>query len=309
MVLCENRFARGLSGARNTGLERADADVVAFLDDDAQAGPGWLAAIRRAHGDPRIVGTGGWVEAEWEVGEAPEWFPAEFLWTVGCSYLGLPEAQDAEIRNPIGANMSFARDDLAAVGGFRTGLGRIGTAPFGCEETEAAILIRAHTPGSRIVLLRDARVRHFVPEARATWSYFASRCVAEGRSKALVTAAVGSGDGLASERRYVRVTLPAAVARGIRDAVRGDLHGLQRSGAVVVGFSLTAYGYLAGVRERSAAGADEGSAPAGGGPGGAGDQPHGRPRHTGARLAAAVGAGIAVLGAAHVWWHGLRGRR
>jgi GT2 family glycosyltransferase len=309
--VCTNRFARGLSGARNTGVEQSEAEVVAFLDDDAEAAPGWRAAIRRAHADPRVVGTGGWVDAEWEVGDAPRWFPEEFLWTVGCSYPGLPESPNADIRNPIGASMSFARDHLAAVGGFRTGLGRIGTAPFGCEETEAAIKIRGRAPGGRIVLLRDARVRHFVPRSRATWSYFASRCVAEGRSKAMVTAAVGSGDGLASERRYVRVTLPAAVVRGVRDALRGDIHGLQRSGAVIAGLTLTVYGYLAGRRERSAVPVTD-DAPA---------DVHtdlrgtdalpatGTARTSVARVAAATAGVVAVLGAAHVWWHRIRGRR
>ena len=33
---------QGLSGARNTGVRAATGDVVAFLDDDAEAEPGWL---------------------------------------------------------------------------------------------------------------------------------------------------------------------------------------------------------------------------------------------------------------------------
>src|SRR3954471_19652682 len=37
-----NRGKRGLSSARNTGLEMADEDVIAFLDDDAVAQPDWL---------------------------------------------------------------------------------------------------------------------------------------------------------------------------------------------------------------------------------------------------------------------------
>jgi GT2 family glycosyltransferase len=242
--LHENIHEQGLSGARNTGLGLATADIVAFLDDDARADSGWLASIRQAHGVPGIVGTGGRVSPEWDGGSKPRWFPEEFLWTVGCSYLGLPTARMAEIRNPIGANMSFERARLVAVGGFRTGLGRIGTTPLGCEETEAAIRLRASGPGGRIVLLDDARVDHFVPESRATWSYFRDRCLAEGRSKAIVTSAVGGADGLSSERRYVLHTLPSGVLRGVGDAAHGDISGLQRSGAIVSGLSLTALGYV-----------------------------------------------------------------
>ena len=40
-----NTQAKGLSGARNTGTEMASSDVVAYLDDDATAEPGWLQAL------------------------------------------------------------------------------------------------------------------------------------------------------------------------------------------------------------------------------------------------------------------------
>ena len=41
------------------GLEAADADVVAFLDDDAEADPGWLAALVRPFEDERVACVGG----------------------------------------------------------------------------------------------------------------------------------------------------------------------------------------------------------------------------------------------------------
>jgi len=257
VAIVENAYEQGLSGARNTGVDCATAPVVAFLDDDACAGPGWLEAIRRAHADPSTVGTGGWVAPEWEDGARPAWLPQEFWWIVGCSYRGLPTSPMAVIRNPIGASMSFARIPLQDVGGFRSGFGRIGTTPLGCEETEAAIRVRAAVPGSRIVHLTDTRVGHYVPRARTTWRYFRDRCVAEGRSKAMVADAAGTRDGLSSERRYVLRVLPGGVLRGLGDAARGDTAGLQRAGAIVAGVTLTAAGYLIGRRELTHA--DEGT--------------------------------------------------
>jgi hypothetical protein len=170
--------------------------------------------------------------------------PSEFLWVVGCSYRGLPTVP-AVVRNPIGANMSFRRHVLET-GGFRAGVGRVGTVPMGCEETELAIRATRQQPEGHIVHLPRARVRHHVPAQRARWRYFASRCWAEGRSKAIVAALAGAESGLASERDYVRRTLPAAVVRGLRDAAHGDLFGLGRACAVLVGLALTASGYARG---------------------------------------------------------------
>jgi hypothetical protein len=98
--------------------------------------------------------------------------------------------------------MSFRRSVLDVAGGFRDGIGRVGTDPVGCEETELCLRVLAHDPSA--VLLHDprARVAHRVPADRAAWSYFWRRCWSEGKSKALVTQAHGATRGLSSERAY-----------------------------------------------------------------------------------------------------------
>src|SRR3954447_12263365 len=160
-VLCfANEETRGLSGARNTGVRAATGDVVAFLDDDAAAEPDWVARMLEAYADPHVAGVGGHVVPAWQA-PRPAWFPDEFLWVVGCSYRGLPTGR-AEIRNPIGANMSFRRDVFTGVGGFDEAMGRLSKDAAGCEETESAIRARAADPGARIVLEPDAACRHNV---------------------------------------------------------------------------------------------------------------------------------------------------
>lgn len=235
---------QGLAGARNCGIAVATGELVAFLDDDAQADPSWIESLVRTYAEPTVVGVGGLVEPAFEESR-PAWMPSEFDWVVGCSYTGQPDAR-APVRNLIGCNMSFRREALDRVDGFAVGLGRVGNDAFGCEETDLCIRIRAAYPGSTIEYEPAARVLHQVPASRTNLSYFLERCRAEGRSKAEVVRRSGSETGLESERTYVRRTLPLGIATGLTAFVRGDRTGLARAGAIIAGLAATAFGYVAG---------------------------------------------------------------
>lgn len=242
-----NHHQRGLSGARNTGVELSTADVVAFLDDDAAARPGWLAALVRSYADPNVLGVGGRIEPEWAT-RRPNWWPPEFDWVVGCSYTG---QGSGPVRNLIGANASFRRD-LFDDGGFVTGIGRSAAVqrPVGGEETEFCIRAAQKRPGGIFLHDDEAAVVHHVPVARQSFSYFRSRCFAEGLSKAQVTGSVGTNAGLSSEWSYSTLTLPRGVLGGLGRALRGDLTGLLTAGAILVGLAYTTAGYAFGWTSR-----------------------------------------------------------
>lgn len=240
----------GLSGARNTGVEASRADVVAFLDDDAAARPGWLHRLRSAFRDETVAVVGTAVEPNWQGRHAPRWFPAEFGWVVGCGYRGLP-TERAAVRNPIGASMAVRSSAFAAAGGFSTALGRTGTLPAGCEETEFCIRVSSTLPQATIIFEPAAAVDHFVPAGRQTLRYFVRRCFHEGRSKRIVARLAGSGTALSAERSYVRVVLPAAVARGLSPRVlRRDPAAILRASMVITGLAATVAGFVTGSAPR-----------------------------------------------------------
>lgn len=240
---------QGLSGARNTAIELAGSELIAFLDDDAVARPGWLSRLSAPFDDPMVLGVGGAAMPRWPAGERPVMLPAttttanpagrgELDWVVGCTYAGQP-TRLAPVRNLMGCAMVLRRGVFAEVGGFSEDLGRLGVVPLGCEETELCIRATAAIPG-RLLLEPAAVVDHDVSADRVRWRYLWNRAWAEGISKAMVTRLTTRSSSLSAEGAYVTQVLSRAAGSQL---ARGRLVELFAVLSVLVA---TTAGYLRG---------------------------------------------------------------
>lgn len=231
-----NKECRGSSATRNRAVEVVETTFTAFLDDDETADPDWLLELARPFHDPQVVGTGGRYEAVWS-SRKPSWFPDEFAWVVGGTYLGMP-TESAQVRNVWAGNMAVRTAAFRKAGGFRTEFGKHDSVSHP-EDTDLCIRIAAIT-GGHWIYVPAALINHEVPSSRASLKFFVSRCFAEGGGKALMSQRLESSSALEVEWAYVRRTAKDACRRLVVTRWTAVLQGL----AIFLGLASAGVGYL-----------------------------------------------------------------
>jgi len=82
--------------------------------------------------------------------------------------------------------------------------------------------------------------------SRGTWSYYRSRCFAEGMSKAAVCRLTSSKRGLETERKYLKSAIPRGFGRYLGHAVQGRPSAIIAAMALTIGVVMTGLGYTVG---------------------------------------------------------------
>ncbi|HYD28784.1 glycosyltransferase family 2 protein [Brevundimonas sp.] len=168
----------GVATARNAGLAATAAPLIAFLDDDEAAAPGWLSALLKARDSTGADAVFGPI-----AGRAPEARPwlkpylERFFGREGPTCTGL-------IETPYGCGNSLMVRATALPG----------PAPFDAAADQAggeddALFAALQARGGRFGWAADAMVEEFAPAHRATLRYALARAFAYGQGPSQTAAA------------------------------------------------------------------------------------------------------------------------
>ena len=201
---------------------------MAFLDDDAVAEPGWLARARRSTSrDPTSLGVGGLTLPAWETSR-PRWWPEEFDWVVGCTFVGRRPGPCANL--PRGQCVLPARGVRRWRAGFRTHIGRPRRARARWAARRPSSASERADGGRVAVRLRaDGRDPPPGPARPGTLRLLPVALLRRGPVQGPGHRSVGVRTGWPPSVPTRRVTAPG-VPRGLRQALRGDPAGLAPRG-------------------------------------------------------------------------------
>lgn len=203
----------GLSVARNEGIARSSAELIAFLDDDARPQDGWCRAVLAAFdANPGAMGCGGKTLPIFESETFPPWFYPELSSHLSCIDWG--DTMRALQRGEwiVGANMAFRRSAFKEHGLFDPSLGRKGTASLLSNE-EISFIEKCGS--GNVVYVPDMVAGHRIPVNRIRLDWFRKRVFWQAVSDILSSSVWMSRDEASAALNRATVNAPAEY-RGLK---------------------------------------------------------------------------------------------
>lgn len=167
-----------MTASRNIGLRSALGEIIAFIDDDAFAHPRWLVELLAAYQTPDVGAVGGRVFGNPRETAPPPPEPIGGITSNGIltPYFWADPGNAIDVQHIMGCNMSFRREVVARLGGFREFL----TGISGVAE-DSDMSFRVRKLGYRIRFTPAAAVDHIgAPQAKGRrfdnrYAFFAGR--------------------------------------------------------------------------------------------------------------------------------------
>jgi glycosyltransferase involved in cell wall biosynthesis len=177
---------QGLSHARNAGIARARASIIAFTDDDVRVSSNWVSRIKAGFtAEPNVDFLGGKVLPHWD-GMPPRWLTRAH-WTP----LALLDYGDQPFYvnagrpiSLIGANCAFRKKAFDQVGLFRADFQRVKNGVGSLEDHE--LLLRLWQAGRKGIYLPDVTVTADVQPERLQKTYHREWHTGHGRFHAML---------------------------------------------------------------------------------------------------------------------------
>ena len=142
LYLRNDRGIGHMTHSRNIALLHTTGEIVAFVDDDAFAHAGWAQAILEPYSEPTVGGVGGRalnnVPGEDKMTE--EGIGRIFANGILLANFAADPGRIIEVDHILGCNMSYRRQVLAELGGFREDYPGVSGV---CEDTDMCLRVRA----------------------------------------------------------------------------------------------------------------------------------------------------------------------
>lgn len=157
---------KGLSFARNRGIQEAKSQIITFIDDDAEAVPEFaetILAFMESH--PEAAGAGGRVLPKYSESPEPKWMNKYLAGFIGLVDHGEPARLfEGKMKYPIGCNMTYRKDVMLEAGGFNNQL------TFRGDDKHIFYNVSALNP--KVYYLPKALVYHNIDASRLEFSNF-----------------------------------------------------------------------------------------------------------------------------------------